>query len=259
MVRKVIFFIPVLFAALTAFSQGNFEFKTDKHDFGIVEEGIQAEYEFEFTNTGDAPIVLTDVRASCGCTTPSWTREPVKPGEKGHIKASYNSVGRIGVFNKSITITSNATEASKVVYIKGIVVKKDTTAAPTPEKLKTSPKISFEKSSHNFGKIERGQKVAQKFTIKNVGKTPLSINSFQAACSCVTIQLPTEPIAPGKSIVVEMIYSPSYDGLNTDIVTFFTNDLASPRFAVTLQGEVVENLSNVSPLKEDKSNVPFGK
>ena len=56
------------------FAQGALKFESDKHDFGMIDEGLQAVHEFTFTNTGNAPVILSDVRASCGCTTPSWTK-----------------------------------------------------------------------------------------------------------------------------------------------------------------------------------------
>jgi hypothetical protein len=98
-----------------------FKFETEVHDFGAVKEGTQAEHTFKFTNIGKEPLVITNVSASCGCTTPKWTKEPVKPGESGNVTAIYNSKGRPGAFNKAITITSNAKTPSKVLFIKGTV------------------------------------------------------------------------------------------------------------------------------------------
>ncbi len=98
-----------------------FKFEKETHDFGTVKEGEMATYEFVFTNTGKEPLIITNVAASCGCTTPTWTREPVKPGEQGKIKAVYNSQNRPGPFTKSITISSNAKTPTKVVNIKGVV------------------------------------------------------------------------------------------------------------------------------------------
>jgi len=98
-------------------------FEETNHDFGTVTEGELATHEFNFTNKGKEPLILTNVKASCGCTTPQWPREPILPGQKGVIKAIYNSKGRPGAFTKSITITSNAKTPTKVVYIKGKVEK----------------------------------------------------------------------------------------------------------------------------------------
>jgi hypothetical protein len=111
-------------------NKGQFKFEKELHDFGTVIEGEMATYEFTFTNTGKEPIIISNVAASCGCTTPSWTREPVMPGKKGSIKAVYNSQSRPGPFNKQITITSNAATPTKVLTIKGNV---DRQPAGVPE------------------------------------------------------------------------------------------------------------------------------
>jgi hypothetical protein len=102
-------------------NQADFKFETEVHDFGTVKEGVQAEHTFKFTNIGKEPLVITNVQASCGCTTPTWTKEPIKPGAQGSVTAIYNSKGRPGNFNKAVTITSNAKTAQKVLFIKGNV------------------------------------------------------------------------------------------------------------------------------------------
>jgi hypothetical protein len=258
--RLTLFFAAYLVFIINSLAQGSFNFPTDKHDFGTVEESGPIGYEFTFTNTGSAPIVISDVRASCGCTTPTWTKEPIAPGGKGIIKAEYNTAGRIGMFSKTITITSNATEASKILYIKGIVDPKVTEKPVyTADELKKSPKITLDKTSYNFGKAERGQKVIYKFNVKNTGKTPLLITAGKAACGCVTYKLDKESVLPGKTGVLEVTYSPSMDGKNADVLTLMTNDLNNPKTQITLQAEVVESLTNQTPIKEDKNTVPFGK
>jgi hypothetical protein len=106
----------------------NMTFKTDVHDFGTIPEGPAAEFNFEFTNTGKEPIIVQRVQASCGCTTPSYSKDPVLPGKPGDIKASYNTNGRIGPFTKTITVYSNA--GTKIVTIKGTVEKAPTSSVP---------------------------------------------------------------------------------------------------------------------------------
>jgi hypothetical protein len=101
-------------------SKAKIEFVEKSHDFGNVIEGEIARYEFKFTNTGTEPLVLQNVQASCGCTTPKWPREPIAPGETAVIIAEYNSNGRPGTFNKQITVTSNGGDA--VLSISGVVV-----------------------------------------------------------------------------------------------------------------------------------------
>lgn len=115
-------------------NQAEIKFDVETHDFATVKEGVQATYEFKFTNTGNEPLILTNVQASCGCTTPKWSKEPLKKGESGVISAVYNSTGRPGAFNKAITITSNAKTPSKVIFIKGTVEPKPVATEVTPVK-----------------------------------------------------------------------------------------------------------------------------
>ncbi len=115
-------------APATSLKPENLEFKKELHDFGTIAEGPDAEYKFEFKNTGKEPIILSAVTASCGCTAPEWSKEPVLPGKKSVIKAVYHSAGRPGAFNKAITVTSNA--GVKVLTIKGTVEKAPESSVP---------------------------------------------------------------------------------------------------------------------------------
>lgn len=96
-------------------------FKENEFDFKSVDEGPKITHEFIFTNKGKEALVLSNVKASCGCTTPVWPKEPILPGQEGKILVTYNTSGRPGPFTKTITITSNADEANKVITIRGTV------------------------------------------------------------------------------------------------------------------------------------------
>ncbi|MBR3528920.1 MAG: DUF1573 domain-containing protein [Bacteroidales bacterium] len=92
-----------------------------EHNYGTIQKGGDGNCEFTFTNDGNEPLILTGVRASCGCTTPTWTKEPVMPGKTGTIKVRYNT-NNVGSFTKTITVTSNAVNASRsTLKIKGKV------------------------------------------------------------------------------------------------------------------------------------------
>jgi hypothetical protein len=103
---------------------GKFKFKEEIHTFKDVPEGPLAEYDFEFTNTGNSPIVITDAHGSCGCTVPSWPHEPVLPHQTSKIHVTYNTNGRPGMIDKSVTINSDAQQKPMMLYIKGNVVPK---------------------------------------------------------------------------------------------------------------------------------------
>ena len=92
------------------------------HDFGTIsEDGGNVSAVFIVTNNTDAPIVITGVRASCGCTTPEWTKEPIAPGKTGKVTATYSPKGRPGPFDKTVTITTDGEPNRIVVRIKGTV------------------------------------------------------------------------------------------------------------------------------------------
>lgn len=98
-------------------------FKELEHNYGTLQKGGDGNCEFVFTNDGNEPLILTGVRASCGCTTPTWTKEPVMPGKTGTIKVRYNT-NNVGSFTKTITVTSNAVNVANsriVLKIKGKV------------------------------------------------------------------------------------------------------------------------------------------
>ncbi|RMG80659.1 MAG: DUF1573 domain-containing protein [Bacteroidetes bacterium] len=110
------------------------EFEKEVHDFGTLKQYGDATTEFVFKNTGDAPLIITNARGSCGCTVPSWPKEPIKPGESASIKVKYDSK-RVGPINKSVTVQSNAVnEPTKILRIKGMIeaAPKENTAPVKP-------------------------------------------------------------------------------------------------------------------------------
>ena len=91
------------------------------HDFGTLAEGDTVEHTFSFTNTGEFPLIINNITASCGCTTPEWPREPVAPGAKSSVKVRFNSRGKSGEQNKTITIFANTDPAMTDLHFKALV------------------------------------------------------------------------------------------------------------------------------------------
>ncbi|MGY3090275.1 hypothetical protein ACVWYF_003330 [Hymenobacter sp. UYAg731] len=254
---KKLLTICLLALAGAAHAQGVMQFTTDNHDFGNVPEGTMAIHEFKFKNTGNQPVIIANVQASCGCTTPDWTKTPVLPGKMGVIKAIYSSAGRPGVFNKTVTVTSNATEASKVLSIKGTVLTKDQIKPTlTPAQLAASPHLVLDQSTHDFGKMEAGQQPTARFTVKNTGKTELVLGALTSGCYCVGYKNNPAPIAPGQSAVVELLYSQRQLGQVSDAVTITSNDVSGDA-KIMLKANIVRDLSGNSMVKESGTAVPF--
>jgi len=103
------------------------KFKTTTHDYGEIYLHSDGTYRFEFTNEGNEPLILKKPRSSCGCTVPSWPKEPILPGETNEIKVTYNT-HKAGSFNKSVTVYSNS--KTVILRIKGKVVPKPEEALP---------------------------------------------------------------------------------------------------------------------------------
>ena len=254
---KQLLTICLLAFAFTARAQAVLQFETDNHDFGKVAEGTMATYEFKFKNTGNQPAIIANVQASCGCTTPDWTKTPVLPGKYGIIKAMYSSAGRPGVFNKTVTVTSNAAEPSKVLSIKGAVMTKDEIKPTlTAAQLAQSPHLVLSASSHDFGKMEMGQQPTARFTVRNTGKSELVLGTLTSGCYCVGYKTSPAPIAPGQSAVVELLYSQRQLGQVSDVVTITSNDVSGDA-KITLKATIVRDLSGNSMVKESGTAVPF--
>lgn len=99
-----------------------FSFEEEAHDFGQIPQGDQPSTSFVFTNTGDAPLIITSAKGSCGCTVPKWPTEPIAPGERGQIDVTFDSNGRTGRQMKTVTLTANTVPNTKVLTITSEVI-----------------------------------------------------------------------------------------------------------------------------------------
>ena len=107
-------------AAVENPNQADITFEKETHEFGSIPQGVPASYTFVFKNSGKEPLIITNAAAGCGCTTPEWTKEPIKAGGKGYVKATYNAASP-GSFNKTVTVMSNGKKSNVILYIKGDV------------------------------------------------------------------------------------------------------------------------------------------
>lgn len=241
------------FFAFAAQAQGVMEFEKTTHDFGEVTEGDFAEHTFTFKNTGDAPIIMSNVRASCGCTTPEWSKEPVAPGETGFVKARYNSKGRPGNFNKSITITSNAKTPTTQLRIQG-VVKRDPAMEPIGE---------VAKKEIQLGKVAKKEQARFEVALKNVGKSDLMVYNIRSVCGqCVKRDGYTPRIRPGAEEKLGLIFTAAdnmEEGPFEYTVHIRTNNSQNPAVEVKIKGEIVASLGGNSMMRESENASPFGK
>lgn len=100
------------------------EFSTTTYDFGKIEQGIPAKAIFKVKNTSLVPLIISNVKPTCGCTIADYPKEPIRPGETGEIAATYNAKG-LGSFSKTVYVYTNSEQSQITLYMKGVVVKKE--------------------------------------------------------------------------------------------------------------------------------------
>ncbi|KAB7529498.1 DUF1573 domain-containing protein [Flagellimonas olearia] len=121
--KKTVLLLFVGLLSLGIYAQegtAKIEFKSETIDYGEIAKGSDGVRVFEFTNTGSVPLVISNVRSSCGCTIPKKPEDPILPGKTGQIQVKYDT-NRVGPIRKAITVTSNADTPTKILKIKGTV------------------------------------------------------------------------------------------------------------------------------------------
>lgn len=106
-------------------------FETTDHDFGTINEGQKVTHVYKIKNTGEAPLIIQSAQPSCGCTVPDWTKEPIPVGGSGFVKAEFDSNGKPGINNKTITVTANTWPKTATLRFKAMVTPKSDQKGPT--------------------------------------------------------------------------------------------------------------------------------
>ncbi len=219
------------------------EFTEMLYDFGtIAEEDGKVTHVFEFTNTGESDLLLKNVQASCGCTTPQWAREPIPPKQKASITVTYKAAGRPGPFTKSITVSSNADK--KVLIIKGVVTKRGQKVETAYPILKGDVRLKDVKI--NFADIAKGETKQVKMPIANITKKDIIV-TFIDLPKHITAE--TKKIeAGGKSNITLKFNTSEIDdwGKTKTDITFVTGDIKNKKAAkhkVTASAKIFEKFT----------------
>ncbi len=258
-----------LFALIvTAQDKPQIKFESEIYDFGTIKEANgPVDHKFEFTNTGKTPLVIQGVRSSCGCTTPSWTKDPVPPGGKGFITARYNPLHRPGPFRKSLTITSNADTPTKVLFIKGIVEAKPKTIADHyPNKMGA---IRVRYRSLNMGKLTTEKPFTRSFDMYNDSDKDLTFLDKVDAPDYVSVKIEPKVLKPKETAKLFVTYDPvkKHDyGFVTDPLVIYTNEATDARKNFRIVATIEEYFPPLTPeelakapkLTFDKTLYDFG-
>lgn len=205
---RAIFSTLTLVFFITAYGQSKLVFEKTDHNFGdIREESGPAEYMFKFVNTGDESIKITSVKASCGCTTPGWTKEEVMPGDSGYVKAKYNPRNRPGRFRKSLRLTTTDPSSNKTLYISGFVKPKPKT--PEQEFPVLAGDLRLKYRGMNIGKITTEKPVEKTFDVYNYSDTVTMLNPDEMTLpDHIKVELVQEFLNPREVGQIKITYDP---------------------------------------------------
>lgn len=239
-------FISLIFSSLS-FSQGKLQFDTTNFNFGKVkEDGGAIEHAFKFKNVGTAPITVTHVQASCGCTTPKWTSEPVAPGESGVIVARYNPYNRPGGFNKSLRISTNEPTERPTLYISGNVKPKPS----NPEKTFSVMvrKLGLKSRFLNMEKITTEKPVEKEFDVYHHGGEKFYFDSLKIVTpSHISIKLKEDSLNARQSGTLLV----TYDSKNKNDYGYVSDEILLGDQKISVIATIEEFFPNMTPEKFD--------
>jgi hypothetical protein len=233
-------------------------FKEESFDFGKIKESDgPVTHTFTFTNTGSVPLVIQNAQASCGCTTPEWTKQPVMPGAKGFIKATFDPVGRPGTFDKYVTVYSNADRPTITLKFNGIVMPKPLTVQD--EFRASLGDLRLSGSYVYFGKLNPDSKKDSSLKVINTGKEPLNIK-FVNVPNAIKVAAKPEVLQPGQkgSISISYYAEKKNDwGFLVDPFNLSLNGKTDPSYKITVSANIEENFSKLTA--EQLANAPQAK
>lgn len=217
-------------------------FEHTSHDFGKVkEDGGPVEYEFSFTNKGTVPLVISNVQATCGCTTPAWSTDPVEPGKTGFIKAQYNPFNRPGIFDKSLTVTANSAPPSTTLRIHGSVIPKS--MALKEEYPDTIGNLRLQSKFFVFSSISTKEPVVKEFKIYNEGSLPINFSAATMVPRHLKVAITPGVLQPRSSGTIKITYDARQKndyGYVTDAFVLPTNDVKTPRKVMSVTANISE-------------------
>jgi hypothetical protein len=235
--------------------QPKISFEENVHDFGKFKEADgKVTYKFEFVNTGSSDLIIQNVSASCGCTAPRWTREPVPPGGKGYVAATYNPAGRPGSFRKYVTVISNSNPGNVRLTIAGEVEAKPRTIEDDYRYVMGPMRL---KSNHlAFGNLKNNATSEKQLEVINNSDKKVEI-AFQRVPKHVTIKAEPASLRPKqKGVIVATYNAPMRNdwGFVIDRMNLSINGVTERNYSLVVSANIEEDFSALSP--EEMANAP---
>ena len=236
--------------------QAKISFNETSHEFGKFKEADgKVTHKFEFVNTGSSDLIIQNVSASCGCTAPSWTREPVPPGAKGFVAATYNPAGRPGAFRKYVTVISNSNPGSVRLTIAGEVEAKPRTIeddyryAMGPMRLK---------SNHlAFGNLKNTATSEKRLEVINNSDADVKVSFLKVPKHVVISMEPAQLKPKQKGEIVATYNAPMRNdwGFVIDRMSLDINGTTDRTYSMVISANLEEDFSALS--EEEMANAPI--
>jgi len=265
--KKVSLLLVSVVACLLCYAQPEIKFESTTYDFGkIKEEGGKVTGKFIFTNVGNEPLELTNVRPGCGCTAANYTKGAIAPGEQGYIEATYNPYNRPGSFNKNIRVTTNEPRfledekaTPHMIFIKGEVIKRPPTEFELAgyDKGSGMARVKEPNVSHN---VLNSETVYDTFYVRNFWNQPVTFE-LEKAFEFVTEASRSfgNQLNPGQEGYIVLKYDANKRnkfGQVKDMISFKTNDSIEQVKRVYYAMNIKEDFSKMTP--KQLKNAPVG-
>lgn len=240
----VVAFLSLVFYINSQNTNAVLSFEKKTHDFGdIKEDGGVAVYSFNFTNTGTQPLVIHSVQASCGCTTPEWTRTPIQPKGNGFVKVTYDPRNRPGPINKTVTVTSNAEPSNEILRINGNVLAKEKTIEDIYPRQVAN--IRLKSSNLSFTKIDPTETKSERLEFINTSEEAVVI-TFDRIPAHLNMRVEPATIAAGATgaIIADFNATKKQDwGFVSDQVFLIINGNKSNDNRISVSATIEEDYS----------------
>jgi hypothetical protein len=259
--KRLFFIISLLIFGISAKSQvatTKMQVSATEHDFGTFkEEAGRQTFDFIVTNTGTEPLVIQNVVASCGCTTPEWTKQPKPAGAKGKVTAIYDPKDRPGQFNKTLSVYTNTKPEVSVLVIKGEVIPHEKTV----EELFTFAvgAVRFESNHMAFTNVKKNEKKMRVMQLINTSATPIKVE-FDALPPHLILKCNPETLKPGQKGMVEGTYDATKNGgwgNVSDMIKIKLNGVVQENLFYYVSANLVEDFSSLT--KQELENAPVFK
>ena len=249
--------LGVLLALLVVFNSYSYgqpetdlEFNEIVHDFGTIkEEAGPAEFKFEFKNTSQNPVKITNVRSSCGCTTPSWTREAVLPGENGFITAVYNPRNRPGPFHKTLTVSTSGLQKTIILRVKGKVEPRPRTIEDDFPTVVGGLRVRYR--AFNMGKVFNNTISNKSFNVYNQLDEPVTFIPKVEAPDYIKVTFSPQTLGPKEKGKIMLAYDAEAKkdlGFMTDNIVIYTDEVgADARKSFAVYADVNEYFAPLTP------------